>query len=88
MKATISFKALAMTLLIVMGVTYVVCIAVNLLFGWTTLRALAPSLPGVTWPLTIGRFLVGLIWVAACSVYSAALIALPYNHFVQRGRPA
>ena len=88
MKATISFQALAITLLTAMGVTYVLCIAGDLLFGWTMFKAWAPFLPGFTWPPTIGGFLIGLIWIAACSVYSAALIALPYNYFVQRGRSA
>lgn len=86
MKATISFQALVRMLLLAMGVTYVLCIAGDLLFGWTTLKALAPFLPGFTWPLTLRGFLMGLIWIAACSVYSAALIAFPYNFFVKRQR--
>ncbi|MFH1186512.1 MAG: hypothetical protein V1755_15990 [Chloroflexota bacterium] len=88
MKATLSFRALALTLFIALTVSYLLCISADLLFGWPTLKALAPFLPGFTWPLTIGGFLIGLIWIAACSVYSAALIAWPYNYFVQRFRSA
>lgn len=88
MKATLSFRALAITLFIALTVSYLLCIAGDLLFGGTTLKALAPFLPGFAWPLTAGGFLIGLVWIAACSVYSAALIAFPYNYFVQRERPA
>ncbi len=84
MKATISFRALAITLFIALTVSYLLCIAADLLFGWTTLKALAPFLPGFAWPLTAGGFLIGLLWIAACSVYSAALIAFPYNYLVKR----
>ena len=41
-------------------------------------------MPGFTWPLTPSGFLAGLLWLVAYSIYFAALIALPYNLFVQR----
>ncbi|MDO8754081.1 MAG: hypothetical protein Q7J80_09335 [Anaerolineales bacterium] len=41
-------------------------------------------LPGFAWPLTAGGFLIGLLWLIRYSLYAAALIALPYNYFVQR----
>lgn len=86
MKAIISFRALAITLFIAFGVTYILCIVGDLLFGWVMFKAWAPFLPGFTWPLTISGFLIGLVWIVACSVYSAALIAWPYNYFVKRQR--
>lgn len=88
MKATVSFRALALTLFVFLTVSYLLCVAADLLFGWTTLQALAPLLPGFTWPLSVGGFLIGLVWIAACSVYSAALIVFPYNYLVRDRHPA
>ncbi len=88
MKVTLSFRALALTLFIFLTVSYLLCIAGDQFFGWTTLQVLAPSLPGFTWPLSLGGFLIGLLWVAVCSVYSVAMIAFPYNYFVKRERSA
>ena len=85
MKATINFRALTITLLIASVVSYVLCIAGDLLFGWTMYQLWIPLLPGFTWPLTFGGFLIGLLWLAGYSLYLAALIAFPYNYFVQRG---
>ncbi len=82
MKATISFRALAVTLLIALVVSYVLCIAGDLLFGWTMYQAWAPLLPGFTWPLTAGGFLIGLLWLVGYSLYAAVLIALPYNFLI------
>lgn len=84
MKTTISFRALTIALLIALVVSYVLCIAGDLLFGWTMYQAWAPLLPGFTWPLTFGGFVIGLVWLALYSLYFAALIALPYNYFVRR----
>lgn len=84
MKATLSFRALALTLFIALTVSYLLCLAADLWFGFRTLQALAPFLPGFTWPLTTGGFLIGLLWIAVCSVYSAALIVFPYNYLVKR----
>lgn len=84
MKATISFRALTGTFLIALTVSYLLCIAGDLLFGWTMYQAWAPLLPGFTWPLTAGGFLIGLLWLAGYSLYAAALIALPYNFLIGR----
>lgn len=85
MKATINFRALAITLFIVLVTSYVLCTIGDLLFGWTMYQAWAPLLPGFTWPLTAGGFVIGLLWLLGYSVYLAALIAFPYNYFIQRG---
>lgn len=85
MKATINFRALTITFLIALVVSYVLCIAGDLLFGWTMYQAWQSLLPGFTWPLTAGGLLIGLLWLVGYSLYAAALIALPYNYFVQRG---
>lgn len=82
MKATISFRALLVTLLITLVVSYVLCIAGDLLFGWRMYQAWAPLLPGFTWPLTASGFLIGLLWLVGYSLYAAALIALPYNFLI------
>ena len=87
MKATISFRALALTLLIALESSYLLCIAGDLLFGWTMYEAWASLLPGFTWPLTTGGFLLGLVWLVGYSLYLGVLIALPYNFFVRRSQP-
>jgi len=84
MNATINFRAVAFTLLIALVVSYVLCIAGDLLFDWTMYQAWMPLLPGFTWPLTAGGFLAGLLWLVGYSVYGAALLVLPYNYFVRR----
>jgi len=88
MKATISLRALTIALLTALLVSYVLCIAGDLLFGWTMYTAWAPLLPGFTWPLTVAGFLIGLLWLAAYSAFTAALVALPYNYVVRREAPA
>lgn len=85
MENRINFRALTITLLIVSLVSYVICISSDLLFGWTMYLAWQPLLPGFTWPLSTGGFLIGLLWLVGYSLYAAALIAIPYNYFVQRG---
>lgn len=84
MKGTFSFRALTIALLIALVVSYVLCIAGDLLFGWTMYQAWMPILPGFNWPLTFGGFFIGLVWLVGYSIYMAALIALPYNYFVRR----
>ena len=82
MNTKISFRALTITLLITSIVSYVLCIAGGLLFGWTMYQSWAPLLPGFIWPVTFGGFLIGLLWLIIYSLYFAALIAFPYNSFV------
>lgn len=84
MKATMNFRALTITLLIALIGSYLLCVAGDLLFGWTMYQAWAPLLPGFAWPLTAGGFLIGLLWLIGYSLYAAVLITLPYNYFVQR----
>jgi hypothetical protein len=84
MNATLNFRAVAITLLIVLVVSYVLCITGGLLFDWTMYQAWMPLLPGFTWPPTVSGFLVGLLWLVGYSVYGAALLVLPYNYFVRR----
>ncbi len=86
MKTQINFRALTITLFITFTASYILCIAGDLLFGWTMYQAWAPLLPGFTWPLTIGGFLIGLLWAVGYSLYVAALIAFPYNYFALRRR--
>lgn len=87
MNATLNFRAVAITLLIALVVSYVLCIAGDLLFGWTMYQAWMPLLPGFTWPLTAGGFLLGLLWLVGYSLYGAVLLVLPYNYLVQRQAP-
>jgi hypothetical protein len=85
MTATLSFRATAITLLTVLVVSYVLCVAAGLLFDWSMMyEAWLPLLPGFVWPPTVGGFLVGLLWVVGYSLYGAALIVLPYNYILRR----
>lgn len=88
MKTQINFRALTIALLIALVVSYALCILGDLLFGWAMYQAWTPLLPGFTWPLTFGGFLIGLLWLVGYSLYIAALIALPYNYLVTRQKPA
>jgi hypothetical protein len=88
MKSRISFRSLAVTLFIVLLVSYVLCIAGDLLFGWTMYQSWMPLLPGFTWPLTFSGSLIGFLWLVSYSLYLAALIALPYNYLITRQNPA
>jgi hypothetical protein len=78
---------MAITLLIALVVSYVLCIAGDLLFGWTMYQVWMPLLPGFAWPLTVGGFLLGLLWLVGYSLYEAVLLVLPYNYLVQRQAP-
>ena len=88
MKSRIDFRAMTITLLFASVVSYVLCIAGDLLFGWTMYQLWIPLLPGFTWPLTAVGFLIGLLWLVGYSIYAAALISLPYNYFIRRGSRA
>jgi len=83
MKTPINFQALTFTLLIALSVSYVLCLAGDVLFGWTMYQAWAPLLPGFTWPLTVAGLVIGLIWLVIYSLYTAALVALPHNYLVR-----
>lgn len=84
MNATLNFRALAIALLILLAVSYVLCIAGDLLFGWTMYQAWMPLLPGFAWPLTASGFFLGLLWILGYSLFVAALIVLPYNYFAPK----
>ncbi len=84
MTSKLDFRAVALTILIAGWVSYILCIAGDLIFGWTMYEVWAPLLPGFSWPLTPAGFLVGMIWLLAYSLYGAALIVWPYNLFVRR----
>lgn len=87
MKASFSFRAVTITLLLALAVSYVLCILGDLLFGWTMYETWMPLLPGFTWPLTAVGFLIGLLWLVGYSFYGAAILVLPYNYLI-RQRPS
>ncbi len=79
MRLKLDLRATVLTLLGLGVVSYVLCIAGDLLFGWTMYQAWMPLLPGFTWPLTAGGFLLGLLWLVLYSLYLGVLIVIPYN---------
>ncbi len=84
MNAKFNFRAMSITIFIALIVSYVLCIAGDLLFEWTMYQVWMPLLPGFTWPLTVSGSLLGLLWIVGYSLYIAALIVWPYNYLVQR----
>ncbi|MCF6277498.1 MAG: hypothetical protein L3J16_01955 [Anaerolineales bacterium] len=84
MNTKIDFRALTMTLIITLTVSYILCILGDLLFGWTMYQVWLPLLPGFTWPLSPEGFTIGLVWVIGYGIYLAALITFPYNFLVAR----
>jgi hypothetical protein len=84
MSAKLNFRAVVLTLLVAELVSYILCIAGDLLFGWSMYQVWAPLLPGFTWPLSPGGFLLGLAWLVLYSLYGVALIVWPYHLFVRR----
>lgn len=84
MNAKFNFRAMSITIFIALIVSYVLCIAGDLLFDWTMYQVWMPLLPGFTWPLTVSGSLLGLLWIVGYSLYIAALIVWPYNYLVQR----
>ncbi|MBT39723.1 MAG: hypothetical protein CL938_14400 [Deltaproteobacteria bacterium] len=87
MNGLLDLRAMAITFLISLVVSYVLCIAGDILFDWTMYQAWMPLLPGFTWPVTLKGFLIGLFWLVCYSGYGALVIVLPYNHFVRRKGP-
>lgn len=75
----ISLRAVSVTLFVAMLVTYILCVAGDVLFGWTMYTVWAPLLPGFTWPLSVAGFLIGLLWLVAYSLYIGIILVVPYN---------
>lgn len=72
-------KATLVTVFIALSVTYLLCIAGDLLFGWRMYEVWAPLLPGFEWPLTTGGLTIGLLWLAGYSIYTTAILLVPYH---------
>ena len=84
MNGRLNFRAISITFIVGLTLTYVLCIAGDLLFGWTMYETWMPLLPGFTWPLTVGGIVIGLLWLFSYGVYAAALLVLPYNYLYRR----
>ena len=84
MNGRLNFRAISITFIVGLTLTYVLCIAGDLLFGWTMYETWMPLLPGFTWPLTAGGAVIGLLWLVGYGVYGAALLVLPYNYLYRR----
>ncbi len=84
MNRSLSFRPIAITLFVALSVSYVLCIIGDLLFGWTMYQSWAPLMPGFTWPLSTGGFIIGLLWIIGYSIYVAAIFVYPYNYLIRR----
>jgi hypothetical protein len=81
---TLSFRASVIGLLSALVASYLICIAGDLLFGWTMYQVWMPLLPGFTWPLTVSGFSIGLLWLVGYSLYLPIIFVLPYNFILKR----
>lgn len=79
----ISFAAVFKALLAGLSISYVVCIAGDLIFKWTMYEVWAPLLPGFSWPLTASGFFIGLLWLVVYAAYLPLVFVLPYNYLVK-----
>lgn len=86
MTRQISFWAVFKSLLAAFTVSYVICIAGDLIFGWTMYEVWAPLLPGFSWPLTAAGFFIGLLWLVAYAAYIPLVLVVPYNYLIRRER--
>lgn len=84
MRASFKFRPMVITLFVALSVSYVLCLLGDWLFDWTMYEAWSPLMPGFTWPVEIGGFLIGLLWIVGYSLYVSALIVFPYNYLSQR----
>jgi hypothetical protein len=80
MNSPISFGTAFKALLPGLVASYLLCIAGDLLFGWTMYQAWAPLLPGFRWPLTFGGFSLGLLWLVVYAAYLPLVFVVPYNY--------
>ncbi len=80
----LSFKASVFGTLVAMIVSYVICIAGDLILGWTMYQVWTSLLPGFTWPLTAGGFLIGLLWLVAYGLFLPIVFVMPYNYYLAR----
>jgi hypothetical protein len=88
MNMRFDFRALSITFSVALVVSYLLCIAGDLLFDWTMYTAWTPLLPGFIWPLSTSGFLVGLLWLIGYGIFGAALLAFPYNFLSRRISPS
>lgn len=84
MRTSLQFRPLAITLFVLLSVSYVLCIIAGQLFGWKMYEVWTPLLPGFTWPLTAVSFLIGWLWLVGYSLYLTALIVYPYNYLTRQ----
>ncbi len=84
MNARLDFRTISIAFIMALVFSYVLCIAGDLLFGWTMYEAWMPLLPGFMWPLTAGGFAIGFLWLVGYGIYVAALLVLPYNYLSRR----
>ncbi len=80
----LNFRASVFGILVALVVSYALCIAGDLLFGWTMYQVWMPLLPGFTWPLTAGGSLLGLLWLVLYSIFVPIVFILPYNYLVRK----
>lgn len=86
-KSQLDLKAINYALFVTLIVSYILCILAGILSGWTMYEVWVPLLPGFVWPVTLGGFLIGVLWIIGYSFYFGALIVLPYNYFLRKRKP-
>ncbi|MFP3854424.1 MAG: hypothetical protein ACLFWD_09050 [Anaerolineales bacterium] len=78
------FSAVFKATLFGLVVSYLVCLAGDLIFGWTMYEVWAPLLPGFEWPLTVPGFLLGLVWLVVYAGFLQLVFLLPFNYLMSK----
>lgn len=85
MASTLDLWTVTAAIMIWATVSYLACIATCVSFDWSQMyKVWMPLLPGFTWPITFKGVAVGLAWLGAYSVSSAALLVFVYNYIMSR----
>ena len=85
MSGRLSIRQVAGALFVTLLVSYLLCIGFGLLVdGAEMYKVWMPLLPGFTWPVTFKGVAVGLAWLGAYSVSSAALLVFVYDYIMSR----
>lgn len=81
---TINWKPFGLALGFLFSISFVLCVAFDLIFpGQAMYESWIKLLPGFKW-LTLGSFLLGLIESFAYGIYIALIFCPLYNYFVDK----
>ncbi len=77
------WRSAGLAMVLFLSITYVLCVAYDLLFGQRMYEAWLKLLPGFTW-ISWGSFVLGLIETFAYGIYFGLVFVPLYNFFQGR----